>query len=792
MPLNPFSFEIRKLYKNKTNAIVSVLGLAIGLFVFIAGFIYLDSQWSYDKGFKDYRDIYRIETKGSDNNFSLLIPQPLSKIFKEKCPEIISLTKFYEIPIVQPLLKFSEDKSVYIEHLFNSDSSFFKIFDYPFVFGTSQTALLNPQSLVISKTVSDKLFGNKNPVGRTITIGQDENFTISGVFNNLAFPSHITPDAVRLINPQININDPWNELSVYTYIKINPNSSLKNFKSKLTGLYDDIMAGRPENLKIGNNVQKASIVIRPLEDIFLNTEITGNPFKKGNKTGLTLIFYIIIFVLVVSIINFTNLNLAETNSRMKEVAIRKYLGASVISIVRQLYLGVLIRCIIALLLAVLAITFLLPVISNITVVHLSITETGNLKIFPVLFLLLATTTLVGGSYPIIYMSLINIAKILKGNFSNIYSGKIIRNGLLVVQFVIINIFISGVLIIKNQISFLRNKDLGLNPEQVMVIYPGNIQTLFQYTSIKSRLQNLPGVNNISCASAVGIPNEQTVMGININGIKYQPQYICVDTGYLNIMEAHFISGRNFTKALDSGSSNSIIINSTMAQMTGITDLNKIGNVQVFGQTAQVIGIVADMNFYGFETKIPPMVFTTKPFTLTPFLLVKLSSDRIDKTLLNIQKEWKSIEPGYPLRYEFFDQSFQELYTSYERLEKIIRYITIFSIILALIGLFSFNSLIIIQRSKEITIRKVLGASPQNILVLLNTKFFRLLVLANLIALPLAILISQYWLNNFAFRIKNEASPYLIAALLSILLTVLIITLQSLRIVTKTSYRELSQ
>lgn len=777
----------RNFYKNKSLSLISILGLSIGLGIFIIGLLYLNHEYGYDKGFKDWQNIYRVETTRPDSSKALVVPQPVYDIFKTTFPEIVASTKFMRAFLIQPLLKVN-DKSIYINNLYNADSSFFNVFNFPFVYGNIQTALLKPDGIVLSKETSEKLFNNQNPVGKTVLTGSEGDFkplTVTGVFDNKKLPTHLSIDAVRLMETfaatDINL---WNSSWVYTYIKVNPHTNVNQFEKKLSYKYNEAFL----NHYNGNEEKKQSyaslhktVFLQPLSGIYLHSHMKEELSKNGSETSVWLITCLIIFMLIVSAVNFTNLSIAEAPSRAKEIAVRKFTGSTKFNILKQLYLEITIKCFLALLVAILIAGLVLPAFSNALSTPLYLFKNGNVKILWQVIALLACIVLIAGTYPVLYISFFKPVSILKGNFIQSPKTNIVRNALLVIQFMITSVFIAGIFIISSQVNFLRNKDLGYNPHQVLTITAGEFQTLlFGYPNIKQELTQIPGVENISYASSIGQPNDQMQMFLTVNGKEYIPQYVCVDTGYLNVMGAHLISGRNFSSAF-SDSLNAIIINRELADELGIRSTNDLVDIKYGGKPLKIIGIVDNINFYGFENKVAPMVFTTMNVSfINPFLLIKLNTNNISSTIHSIESKWQNIEPGYPLQYKFLDQTFQQIYDNYERLNKIFAYFSVCALLIALIGLFALAKLMAVQRSKEVAIRKVLGASLNDILRLLNKTFLKLIVIANLFAVPITFLLARNWLNNFAYRINIPITPFVIAAIILLVLTVFTVSIQALK------------
>jgi putative ABC transport system permease protein len=766
-------FEWRKIRKNGVSSLAAMLGLCLGMVVFILGFLYIDEELSYDKGFSAHNRIFRIERNYPDKHLGVMGPRGFAELVAGKIPGIDCLTKFSEIPIEQPLLKTKNEKSVFIEHLFHSDSSFFKVFDYPFVFGEKARALSQARSIVLSKSVAAALFHDKDPVGSSLSLGEQGNYMVTGVFDNGSFPSHLSLDAVVLMPSLAPGEDAWKNNAVFTYVRLHPGVSPGAVERSLTAKFQPL----PEDWKLGGT----SLVLDPITDIYIHSHNQGelDLFKRGNETALWLVGCLILFILAASLLNFANLILTEALSRIKEIAVRRVLGSARFSIAIQLYVGVALRCLLAFAGAILVIFLLLPLLEQLLQVKFML-FTGRAPIIAwKMALLLLAVVGIAGAYPLFYISVAHIASVLKGNFSNGQKGNRLRKGLLIVQFAITCVFIGGVSIISRQLEYLSDRDLGFNSHQVLVIRYGQFQTQFQYSRIKNLLLQEPGVQNLSYCSEGGLLKQKFVMPMTIDGLSVTPHYLCVDTGYFAVLGAHLYEGRNFS-SIDTG--RTLVINRTLATMANIKGVDPVRPVTAFNKPARIVGIVDDLNLYGFENTIGPMAFAISAPTLKPFILVKLNSPKPRATIAAIEKVWKTIEPGFPLRYQFLDQSFEQIYKGYERVNAIFRFFSLCAILLAFSGLFSLSALLILQRSKEITIRKIHGAPKWSVVLLLNRSFIGLIIAANLFAVPITYFLSVKWLDHFVYRISFSAFPFLFSLIASLLLTVITVSLQSLKIV----------
>jgi len=770
--LRQLLYECRKITKSPVNSIIGIFGLSVGIAIFVLGLLYLHHERSYDQGFSSADHIYRIETVYADGHTGLSRPIPVADLMASRCPGLISSTKFLENSVEQPLLTTQSGKTLYAQHLFQADSTFFEVFDFPFIAGNRRQVLQNTHSIVLSKDFAYSLFGKTDPIGQTVSLSESGTYQVSGVYDNTSFPSHLTFDAVIPLPKLTSAEDPWYSQFTYTYLRIHPNTPQTVVEKQLNIAFQQARASFPN--KIGGTALQLTSVPR----IYLHGQdhVGADIFKKGNSTGLWLITCLVTFVLIVSMINFTNLNLAEASSRAKEIAIRRFIGSSRSRVLSQLYLGVSIKCITALFLALAIIICILPYFSQALGIQLSPFSGLYTTVWLQLIILLAAIVIITGTYPVLYVTLLNFANVIKGNASHSRRGNTVRHTLLAIQFAITCVFVGGVLIIRSQLHYLAERDLGFNPNQVLIIRYGELQTMYKYDQIKQSILQIPGVENVSFASQAGILSDKMNLHLTVDGQKYSAPYLSVDTGYLSVMQAHILAGTNFS-AVDTGTS--VIINQNLASAAGIHTLGE-NVVLMNGTRANVIGIVSNLNFYGFEQSVGPMAFTTKKITLTPYVLIRANTASLPNTIAAITNQWKSIEPGFPIRLQFMDDSFDQIYKGYNRLNQVFSLFLTCSIVLAFIGLFSIASLTILQRTKELAIRRVHGASSWQILRLVNRNFIAITILANFLSIPVTYLLAQKWLDHFAYRDQFHILPYIVAFVTSILITTITVSLQSLK------------
>jgi len=765
----------------KLESMINIVGLATGISIFIVGLVYSNHERSYDKGYGGYSNIFRIEILQTNGKTSLVTNKSITEQLAGKFSGIEFLTTFNESSLIQPLLK-SKDNSqgVYISHLFYTDSNFFKIFDYPFLYGNVADAFLHPNSIIISLSLSQKLFKKSNPVGKTIISAENGEYIVSGVYTSAKYPSHIAPEAVQLA-PKIagHETDPYG----YCYIKLKENGNKKRLEHILTESFNSGQTAPPNSL---NRLKRDSVSLRSIASIHLFSHSEQELSVGGNSSILMLINCICALLLVTASINFTNYMIAIAPSKAKGIAIRRILGSTKRTIFKKLYLDAFIKCLIAFVVAFIILLLAFPLMKEaFPDLQYSLTFPNWLFCFQLIAFLLCLT-FVTGTYPAIYLNMFKPVETLKGYFNNSVKGNKIRNILLILQITITCVFITGFIIISSQISFLRTSNLGFVSDQVMVALPNQIQTQFKYDYIKNEILTIPGVQGISYSSTIGSRNDKTSTDITFQGEIHKTQYISVDTNYLNILSAHFVAGSNFSD-LGGDSSNVVIINRELAAQLNIKDLSVAHYFVFFGKSVRINGIVDNLKFYGFKDKPGPMVFTPVKYTLAPFLLIKLTSKNFIGSTNAIIEKWKNIEPGYPMRYYFMSETVNLMYKNYEYLRSIFILFAVCSILLAVFGVYSVMAAAISQKSKELAIRRVLGATFVQIVILLNKQITLLAIIGTLLAWPISYYLAALWLNNFFFKISLSFTPLLYSGIFCICMAIFITTIQSIRTVFHTSH-----
>jgi len=774
----------RNLWKNKNYTFISISGLAVALTIFILAMLYANYQRGYDTWNKDYQQIYRVNYTSTDGEDVALSPGNLATVSRENIPAVTAATRIQDYWFGEMLVK-AKGKSLYMKDILLADSNFFKVFQYQAVYGEVNSALNTPQSVVLSKEYSEILYGKGvNPVGETITLDNNTGYLVEAVVDVARHPSHFKFNLIRRFKKSASADFYSN--NYYTYVKLTSNADLAQTKLNFNKTRKEILLAELKKLPVEdqagftNFINNNSLYLQPIKDIHLTKSKVEYEFPNNGIGNYMYIMLVVAFlVLIIAAINFTNLAVTMATRRAKETSVRKVLGAQKMQLGIQFILETGLQCVFSLTIALILVELFLPsfnAVLSTTIVLENLSDYQQILIQIAVALVLIT--LLVGLYPALLISNYLPATVLKGNFNTSNKGYWVRNTLIVAQFAIAILFISGIWVINSQLNYMQTKDLGYQPQQVLAINMMQDNSDQHFNKIKNVLKGIAGVNTISRADH--IPGED--MGGNsysANGNTYTGNFIAVDVDYFNAMGMKLLAGRGYSATNTSDTAKSIILTETAAKTFGIT--SPVGKTLKFhGEDVNIIGLVKDFNHYSPEKSYQPIVFQYMRGNPLRYVIVNINPAQSAATLAEIEQQWTKLEPEFPIKYNFLNKSFEKLLASQAQLRKLIGMLSAVTIILALMGLFAIAAFTTQRRSKEINIRKVLGASLMDILKLLNRNFAILVIIANLIAWPVAYLILNQWLSEFAFRISMPILPFILSGVFTLLLTVIIVSLQSFK------------
>lgn len=787
---NYLKIAIRNLEKHKFYALINIFGLALGMACCVVILLYLKQELSYDRFHPGAENIFRVTERTQTDalithtahTYSATAPA-LSSEF----PEISSSVRFLNY---NALVAYQEDNAFQESGFFYVDSTVFNIFSFETLKGDLSVALDQPFSVVITESMASKYFGDKNPIDEVLKIDESNDFLITAVISDIPENSHLQVDFLASFSSLKNFQGGWMYNNwyyppMYTYVKLLEGSVPETLESKLPNMIEKYLGP-------GEKVQR-QLKLQPLTAIHTSQQLENEWGPTISSNFIFVLFTVAILVLAIACINFMNLSMARSSKRAVEVGLRKVVGAQRSQLMKQfLYESILIS-LIASMLAFVLLFLMLPLFNDIANSSLSLKPWESILLLG-LFLLLAL--LVGtsaGYYPSIFLSSLSPHRVLKG-FSNKRGGLNAKfgRGLVIFQFLITTALIIGTLVIINQLRYLKNQELGFDKEHVVVLPIRNGNDGNRIKTLKDRLER--NSNIITASASARVPGSERLSDFNIrpegSDVEDNLMFFVLQASFdfEKTMGMEIIEGRGFDMNIASDSS-AVILNENALAKLGWEDpvgkkidlgtLGRDGSFQALN-SMNVIGVVKNFHYNSLHHKIDPIMMTIGGTYMNDYLSIRMKPGQIQSTLDFVKEQWEMFTPGRPFEYFFLDESFDRLYHFEERLGKIFFSFSFLSIFIACMGLFAMASFTAQQRSKEIGIRKILGASVGNVLVGLLTDFSKLVLVAFLIAIPIAYWGLDKWLDNFAYRIDIGMEVFIVAGLTSIVITVITTGYQALR------------
>jgi putative ABC transport system permease protein len=764
--------------------------------------MYLYHELTFDTYHRNANRIYQLGTnfirEGKEDR-SANTPALMARTMQMEFPEIQSSARLLKAfaddkTLIQYTASSGENRSFYETNGYLADSTFFQLLTYRFREGNPATALVNPNSLVISEEMARKFFGSEPALNKIVHISSSTNgdydFRITGVFIPSKAPSHIDARFFMSLNGGeiekylANRTDLASNNMFYTYFLLSPGADPGKLEAKFPAFIDKY-AGK--DLKAMGFYKKQFLI--PLKDIHLRSTTKSNVTPGGNTTYLYILSSIAVFILLIACINFMNLSTARSSKRSAEVGVRKVLGAEKSSLIRQFIGESLMHSMIAFVFAIVFTILLLPVFSFVSGADLSLSLSQHGKMLLLFFLLALITGLVAGSYPAFYLSSFQPVKVLKGKISNTLAAVSLRKALVVFQFVISVSLIVASVIINKQMSFMRNKDLGFEKDQQVVIPLRSKPAKNVYASLKDELGREPMISSVGASlyyPGIFNPSDMPFYREGKSMDDAKRAYVnWVDDNFLQTLGIKPVAGRLFSKDFPADTNYRVIMNEEAIRQLGFDNTTSVEGKKVKvdwqGQTYtfDVIGIVKDFHFKKLHEPIEPYVFQLNNEPQFNYVIAHISGATA-KALKSIEATWKKLNPNEPFEYSFLDADFQKNYEADNRLSAIIKYFTIIAILISCLGLFGLATFSAEQRTKEIGIRKVLGAGVGTITGLLSREFLKLVFIAVIIASPLAWYAMHEWLGDFAYRVKIGWTVFAITAALALLIAMMTISFQALK------------
>ncbi len=780
----------RGMKANKMFSFINIFGLAIGFTscLLIAFYIYHETSYDKHQVKKDrlYQLVSIIVMEGKENRFSTT-PAPMAPAMTSEFPEIASYTRLFRLfQDDKTLFQYKAGKDIkpfYESQGFMADSTFFTLFTYTFKEGNEATALNEPNSLVLSEETATKIFGNEPALNKVIHINSNTNgsgdYKVTGVYIPAKAPSHI--NAKFFLSMSSGEFGQWmrtettmvNNNMFYSYLLLKPGADPAGLEKKFVAFIEK-HAG--EDLKASGRKRAQTLI--PVADIHLKSGAEGNVTPAGSIGYLRILFSIALVTLLIACVNFMNLSTARSSKRAIEIGVRKVMGAEKNSLVMQFIWEAIFYAVMAFFIAAALTLFLMPLFRQTSGKDLEFTAQQSIGLLSAFLVVAILTGTIAGLYPAFYLSAFKPIKVLKGKFSNSLAAISFRKVLVVFQFIISGSLIIASLIIGGQMNYMREKDLGFQKDQQIIIPLRTSTAKDIYPAFKNALLNYSAISNVGASEYYpGITNFRDWLMYKQGSPQDQMKTVyinTVDESFLQTLGIKSIKGRLFSRDFPADTSNRIIINEKAIQDFGFASAeDAIGkNIASNWGTEElfsIIGVVKDFHFQGLHDEIKSYGFLLNRRPSYNYIIAHANSGKIKEVLAGISAAWVKLNPDEPFEYSFLDQDFQKNYIAEERLAAIIRYFTIIAILISCLGLFGLTSFSVEQRTKEIGIRKVLGASVKTLVGLLSKDFIKLVGLAIIIATPVAWYAMDKWLQNFVYRINVSWLVFAEAALLVLLI-----------------------
>lgn len=769
-----FLLSFRTFLRFKGSFFINLIGLSTGLACTLLIYLWVNDELKFDKFYENDKELFQVMENRERADGLLTSPTtsgPLANSLVEDMPEVkyaATATRPQEATLSVG------DKNIKMNGQYVS-RDYFKVFSHPFISGDSKSVLADKNSIVISETLAKNLFQTTaNLTGKMIELDHDKVFQITGIFKDLSSSSSIGFDYVLSYEKFIEDNDwaySWNNTSPFTYLLLQPGTDIEQFNKKIADYV---------KVKTENKTTHRTLFAKRFSENYLYGKYENGVQAGGRIEYVKLFSIIALFILLIACINFMNLSTAKASRRLKEVGVKKAIGADRMSLIFQ-YLGEsLLMAFLSMLLSLVLVKLFLPQFNDITGKSLHIPFNTNI----ILAVLAVTgfTGLMAGSYPALYLSGFNPITMLKGKLPTSASEIWIRKGLVIFQFALSIILIVGVLVVYKQIEFVQNQNLGYDKDNVIYINKeGNLWDSNSLNTFLEEVKNIPGIVNTSSIGHNMAGHNSGTSGIHWEGKnpndKTEFENVAVNYDMIETLGIDMKEGRTFSREFGADSSK-IILNEAAIRFMNLTDpVGKV--VKLWGNDVEIIGVTKDFHFESLHERVKPLFFRLNP-NHTRSIMVRISAGLEREVVNNLQKLHESYNPGFIFEYKFLDQNYQEQYDAEKRVSSLSQYFAGLAILISCLGLFGLAAFTAERRRKEIGIRKVLGSSQLGIIYLLSGEFTRMVFISIIIALPLSYLLLSYWLENFAFKIDLEAWYFLSAGLLALCIAWLTVGTQAVK------------
>ncbi len=770
---NYLKITFRNLWKYKTFSTINLLGLTVGLASFMLIALWVKDETSYDRFHEFAPRLYRVMMNASFSDGSIATqsatPGLLGQALRDEVPELAYATTMdsWTNTLVGYENQMVKEEGRYVE------PDFLKMFSFPLLKGDKETALSSPNGIVISQRLADKLFPGAEAMGKVLKIANFSEYTVMGVMQNLPKNSIFNFEFLLPFSAFLQNNEwakAWENNGLETFVMLDEGTDFQTVNDKIKDV-----------VKNHGDQDNAELFLQPLTDVYLKSDYENGVYSGGGRMANVRLFGIIaLLILLIACINFMNLSTARAAVRAKEVGVRKVIGAGRLVLTFQFIGEALLMCLMAAGAALAVVDLVLPWFNNFTEKQIHVPYHAPLS-WAVLGSIVLLSGLLAGSYPAFVLSAFRPMLVLKKQMEKTQKGVLMRKVLVVGQFSVAVFLIAGMVIVKQQLDYLQTENLGYKKEQLLYVSMNNEQVQ-QYKNIKLELQQLPGVASVSASGQrlTGYGNSSNSFAWEGKSedddrmVVFQP----VQKDYLKTIGAELLEGRDFSEEYGTDTSN-VVLNESAVKMMGLKPPYIGQRFETWGNPGQIIGIVKDYNFYNLKYDIEPLILVnSSPHTYTMYL--RMNGQNTPETLKNIEKVCKKYSPAFPFEYAFADEAYNKLYKNEQVLSQLSSIFAFLAIFISCLGLFGLATFTAERRTKEIGVRKVLGASVAGIVGLLSKDFLSLVILSLAIASPVAWYFMKNWLSDFAYHIEIEWWMFALTAATAVVIAFVTVSFQSIK------------
>jgi len=769
---------IRNLFRNKSQSLITIFGLAVGIACAVLILLWVVDELSYDRFHSNADEIYRVLGRDGLIGEMSVTCGPLAGHLEKNYPEVVDATRY--MPYAGATFTSGENMFAIDKGVF-ADPAFFRMFSTEFLHGDPASALSDLSSIVLTRSTAERFFADENPIGKTLLMDGQSPMTVTGVVadppanSQIQFRYLINVEVLKYIGMPL---DSWDNAAFHTFIQVREDTRIPALNVSISNIMSEQIPGFNRTL-----------YLQPLTDIHLTSGIAHDLSGIGDPKYVLIFSAIALFLILIACINYINLSTARSLKRSKEVGLRKILGADRSKIVRYFFTESVVVLIISFIVAAVLVQWLLPAFNQLSAKTLTIDYASPEIILGSLFLLILTASIAGG-YPALRFSGANPVTAVKGIPRRGRSHTASRRGLVITQFALSIILLVGTIIVFSQLEYIRNKNLGFNQENVLY-FPARGNFVQSYDRLKHELSNYSSIVDVTAEDKMLTEFSNSTADLHWAGKGNQTDlnigYSHIDANYLELLDVEIVAGRNFNPDRASDRTAYILNEEAIDQMGLEEPVGK--RFMLNGAEGYIIGITKDANFNSLHHQVEPRAYmlldptSGNSFQYVGNILVKATSGKTEEAIAAIQNIWQRENPDVPFEYHFLDETIDSQYQTEVRTGKIFGYFSLIAILISCLGLYGLTAFIIEGRTKEIGVRKALGATVAGILGMFLSDFSKMILIAGVIAWPVAWFVMLFWLQNFAYRVSLTVWPFLLSGLSALAIALLTVSWQAMRAAT---------